>query len=270
MRMAVYETGHQIADTVAGALARGFDAYLIDAKSPLPFSDVHMAYGILRGTGEIFKECKKTGQHWFNVDRGYFNPGHFDGYYRISHKGTQAKWHEGVPRKPGEFNLGPIGKRDGHVMICPPTEHVINFFGLKKRSGCLVETEWELDVTNQCLSLGYGVIVRKKESDTPINWDEIKAVITFNSSVGWEALRRGIPVLSNIHHSIIGSYYKETNLNKLIDNFYSMPDTRLELFEAMNAHQFKLDEIARGEAWPLIKHYLSGSAMTAEKLPAQM
>lgn len=238
-------TGHEIADTVSQSLIRGFGS----ANE----SDAFIGYGILRGMDKQFEKYN----HWFNVDRGYFNPGHFDGYYRISYKGTQAKWHDGISKKPGEFNLKPIVRREGYVLVCPPTEAVRQFYGIGNH------IEISPLIPRDCR-------IRNKGDTNPIDWDNIHAVITFNSSVGWEALRRGIPVLSDHNHSIIGSYYKETDLDKLIENFYSMPDTRLELFEAMNAHQFTLEQIARGEAWGLINHYLSGSATTHEKPPAPM
>lgn len=241
--MIVYKTGHQIADTVALA----FD------------QDVAIGYGILRGMDKKLRSHR----HWFNVDRGYFNPSHFDGYYRISYKGTQAKWHNGIPRKAGEFNLQPIVKRDGYILICPPTAAVCEFFGVD-------HDQWLQDAFRQLHGRDYRI--RDKANSIPIETHLAGAcaVITFNSSVGWEALRLGIPVLSDIEHSIVGSYFKETTLNILLDKFYLMDYPPLELFEAMNAHQFKLDDIAKGETWGIIRHYLYGLAGTAESPPAPM
>lgn len=257
MKIAIWKTGHPIADTVAEALAEGFDADIRNTSSAkyrqsITLYDACVAYGILRGCDDVFKAADRYGVPYFNVDRGYFNPGHYGGYYRISYKGTQARWYENIPRKPGNFRLKPITKRDGYILICPPTDHVKQFFGVD---------EWRWRITQP--SREPGPITRLKGDPAPIDWPNIKAVVTFNSSVGWEALRRGIPVLSDINHSIIGSFYKAKEFNQLIDNFYSMPDTRLELFEAMNAHQFTLDEIRAGRAWTLLNHYLSSSATIA-------
>src|SRR4051812_36204771 len=107
MKICVWKTGHEIADTVADALAEGLNGicFSTDSKKDCDFSafDAHVAYGILRGNAEVFRGCDKAGVPWFNVDRGYLNPSHYDGYYRISYRGTQASWHEGIPRKPVEI-----------------------------------------------------------------------------------------------------------------------------------------------------------------------
>lgn len=247
MRIAIGRTGHEIADTIAEALIKGF--------GHSSNADVFIGYGILRGMDEQFKRYK----HWFNVDRGYFNPGHYDGYYRISYRGTQAIWHEGIPRKP--INIELYNKRKlwekknweskkEYILICPPTEPVCKFFN--------IQGSWINNVVRQLRGRSYKI--RKKGDSQPINWDAISAVITFNSSIGWQALQRGIPVISDPNHSIVGSFYKHHHL--LTYNLQEMPDNHLELFEAMNAHQFTLEEIRQGNAWDLISHYLKYSSDT--------
>jgi hypothetical protein len=281
MKIAVWKTGHEIADTVADALAEGLNGKVYSASDCrlLPIADYHIGYGILRGVADIFRmaDKEKIPVTWFNVDRGYFNPSHYDGYYRISYRGTQAKWHDGIPRKPWSGNLEPWRGFNSTkpVLLCPPTEHVAKFFRLKYNADKLAATDWEHEHLQNAFKRGQGVTVRQKGSTAPIQWDEYSAVITFNSSVGWQALQKGIPVISDPQHSIIGSHYKHYGLNSLTDFSQYMVDTRLELFEAMNAHQFTLDEIKRGEAWPLIIHYLqnhtkSSSAMTPANPSAPM
>lgn len=230
----VYRTGHPIADTVA------------DALDTLPRGDYAIGYGILRGMAEKLR----SHEHWFNIDRGYFNPGHFDGYYRISYKGTQARFND--LRKPWEGELKPWRfDYSKPVLACPPTAAVNQFFGLG---------EWKP-------SLPDNHMIRRKGDAGQINWDDYSAVITFNSSVGWQALQRGIPCLSDPAHSIIGSHYRIDNLEKLTSFLQVMPDSRRELFSCMNAHQFTLKEIKQGKAWPLISRYLSDTTI-GKPLPA--
>lgn len=270
MKIAVYDTGHEIADTVAKALFNGLGGTLVSGQIPFPFADVHIGYGILRGNGELFKECEKQGNHWFELDRGYINPGHYAGYYRISYRGTQAKWHEGIPRKPIDIKIEPWRGCDDTkpILVCPPTKEVGAFFYPNSRNDWDL---WWLYYTTAATLHGRDCVVRHKGDAIPINWDDYSAVVTFNSSVGWQALQRGIPVLSDPHHSIIGTYYASkgvTNLQSLTDILSNSPDTRLELFEAMAAHQFTLQEIREGKAWELLKHYLSGSGTIPVK-PSQ-
>ena len=241
-KIAVYDTGHEIADTVAQSLLGGLpDSLLIEAKTPLPFADAHIAYGILRGTAEIFK----LAEHWLNVDRGYFNPGHFDGYYRISYKGTQAKYDPAFSiAKEFEGEFDSIRTDGKYIMICPPTQYVCDFFNIDLQ-------DWLRKAQSKVVD-GW---VRWKDDKFEIPWDKLKAVITFNSSVGWEAIRRGIPCLSNTQHSVVGSYYNTNFLDEVIEMFNTMP--RKPLFDFMRSHQFTLKEIEQGQACQLINHYLS-------------
>src|ERR1051326_2634673 len=94
MNIAVWRTGHEIADRVAESLVKGLNGISLDCRyynmPSLPDGyDANIAYGILRDTGEVFKASEEDGKPWFNVDRGYFKPSHYDGYYRISCRGTQ-------------------------------------------------------------------------------------------------------------------------------------------------------------------------------------
>lgn len=275
MKIAVWKTGHPIADTVADALFRGIrisnpdptcifntQNYFIDSY------DCRMAYGILRGTTEVFRESDASDKPWFHLDRGYTNPGHFDGNYRISYKGTQAIWHEGAPRKPIDINLEPQRFSGKRVMICPPSQDVCEFFGIDY-------TTWTYWAGYKASSFFVPCFTRHKGETEPIEWDEIRAVITFNSSVGWEAVRRGIPCLSDVNHSTVGSFYGETVTENLFEKFYILD--RMKLFEFMSAHQFTLEEIRWGDAWGLIQYYLSryssggmpGKPWRAMSLPTQ-
>lgn len=261
MRIAIWKTGHEIADTVAQSLEEGFDekARILSYDcsewcSKIDEStDCHIAYGILRGTRNIFKQ---SGKPWFNIDRGYFNPSHFDGYYRISHKGTQVKYDRAFPiTKEFEGKLEPVRKYDKSkpVLVCPPTDAVCYFFGFKWWNPEKIEQKF---------------IIRPKGDPKPINWNEISAVMTFNSSLGWEALKRGIPCLSDTQHSVVGSYYNTKSIDEAIEMINTRP--RKPLFDFMRSHQFTLAEISRGDAWDLINHYACMSDGTHARQSAQM
>lgn len=258
MRICVWKTGHGIADTAAEAVAQGLGAEIAHTSQieRVEAYDVHIGYGILRGTAPVFARAASLGKPWFNLDRGYSNPGHFDGNYRISLNGTQARWHDGIPRKPWGGKLEPWRVYDTTkpILLCPPTMPVQQFFGINP---------WSPNVGN-IHDHNPNFTIRPKGSQNPIDWDAYRAVITFNSSVGWQALQRGIPVISDPEHSIIGSHYQFHGVDLLTQNLHDLTDTRMELFEAMNAAQFTLDEIKRGEAWSIINHYLSMSGLIAE------
>jgi hypothetical protein len=234
----------------------------------------------VRGAANVYRESERLGNgRWFNIDRGYSQASHFDGKYRISFQGTQAKWHEGIPRKPVDIKLEPWRTGGKYTLIIPPTEHVGEFF-LGWNLGHAWEggshyTKLESWIAEQKAKCAGPTIVRYKNDPMPISehLHHASAVITFNSSVGWQALQCGIPVLSDPNHSIVGSWAAskgKTDLQTLIENSHTMQDNRLELFEAMQAHQFTLAEIRQGRAWDLIKHYTATSDGIAEKpLPPQ-
>lgn len=250
MKLAIWHTGHQIADTVAAAFHECIDSPYIDSYSDLgnfgrdrvKEFDAHIGYGILRLQDQMFRQCDKQDKAWFNVDNGYFNPGHFDGYYRISYKGTQAKWNDAQLQKDIDFPLE--AWRDGNtVLICPPTEAVAAFYNVDKRA-------WLENATK----LESPYIIKEKDDGKLIPWDDLKGVITFNSSLGWQALQKGIPCISDPLHSIVGSYYSQNLIEYNFENVKTID--RLKLFRCMRAHQFTLAEIRQGDAWRLIEYYL--------------
>lgn len=229
--MRAYKTGHVIADTVS---------YLI---SDLPDGDYAIGYGILRGTAEHLRSYK----HWFNIDKGFWDSGHYNGNYRLSYKGTQPIYSgRAMLQEHTKIKIDPWRIDNGYTLIVPPTNHVCEFFGIDY-------TSWLINALR--ISINDDRRVRYKGDKTPIDWPNIGKVITFNSSIGWQALQRGITVISDKTHSIVGSFIDETNS---IDSI-----NRMELFSICAAHQFKLGE--KDKICRIINHYLSTSGMIAEK-----
>lgn len=253
MRISVWKTGHHIADTVADALMEGFDAECFDTRfdrdSNIRWDNAtQIAYGILRDTNIIFNRAES----WLNVDRGYFHPRHFNGYYRISHRGTQQTDLSKV--KPDydrleqlKLELKPWRGFDHSkpVLVIPPSEHVCRFFDLRHPTN----GKYEWTAYNRFHKKPYPII-RYKSDPTPINFDDYNYVLTFNSSVGWQAIQAGIPCVSDTTRSIVGSYYHNISLDELSEKQY---ETRQELFAIMSGLQFTLSEIRAGLAWKLVK-----------------
>lgn len=230
MRIAVWRTGHHIADTVASALHAGLDqSVLLDTshitRKAIESYDAHIGYGILRGMADVFRLCDVFDRKWFNVDRGYWHPGHFNGYYRVSRSGTQQT-HNWCKLDYARYDalgikLEPFITRDGCVLVCPPTEYVDAWLNPKWRNEGLIRDK-------QCTRLLDDDLAR------------CRMVKTFNSAVGWEALRRGIPVESDSVYSIVGAWQKKNgDINKTLD-------TRRELFAIMASMQWTLQEIKSG------------------------
>lgn len=264
MKIAVWRTGHEIADTVAEAVCTGINcaptrfecsAVLLrpieDLKRINVFDecfadfDIHIGYGILRGMDEVFRACGNARKPWFNIDKGYWKPGHFGGYYRISLRGTQQTFGLGKLKPDHErwdklgFEVLPPVERPEWELYCPPTDYVRAFFNLPK----------DYHSIGRVWTGG----VRTKAMEYPLHHDLDRStkVHTFNSSVGWEALRQGIPVMSDPTHSIVGAYQK-----MLDKSIHDDSNARRELFALMAGLQLSLSEIKSGALWPLLQNLL--------------
>lgn len=271
MKIAVWHSTHEISDTVCKAIKEGLpEADLIWAvpenyMTMMKKYDLHIGYGILRGVGEIFKRAESFGIPYIELDKGYFKPSHYDGYYRISLCGTQQTI--GLDKLEPDYerwdalnvDILPSTKRVLLPLVCGPTQYVESFFNPMRHSW------WERQRFSNIDLVG-NYINRPKECERPLqdDLDKCSKVITFNSSVGWEALRQGIPVTSDPTHSIVGAY------QKLVDKpLCSSYDERRKLFAIMASLQLTLSEIRNGLLWPLLQKLLSQYKSTSATIAAK-
>lgn len=248
MKIAVWRTGHEIADTIAEAVYEGLKecgvSVVVAEGGTEAIGDMAIGYGILRNMDKVFRSYQEAKKPWFNIDRGYWKPGHYDGYYRVSLRGTQQT--TGLDKLKPDYErwdalgleiLPVVEKRCGNL-VCPPTPKVDKFFKV---------SPWFIESDNTDLW-------RFKDCERPLqkDLDNVAKVITFNSSVGWEALRQGIPVISDPTHSIVGAY------QKMLDKDLSKDSKcRRDLFALMAGLQLRLDEIKSGALWPLLQTLLT-------------
>jgi hypothetical protein len=249
MKIAIIETDHAISQTICRSIAEvcGFDLFNVSNAPNLLKYDCVLAYGILRGTADVLR----SHQHWFEIDKGLWGAGHYDGLYRLSYRATQPIYGPVLGHDRPSSDMDGLGTKSGYTLICPPTEAVCKFFGIDGE-------KWENDRVDYYEHQWAHWNVRHKGNQSPIEWDKVGELVTFNSSLGFEALKRGIPVESNPTHSTIGSYYK----NALHPNLS-------ELLSFAEHHHFKLGD--KEGICRIINHYLSStSAMTPEKPLPQM
>ncbi len=267
MKIAVWHTGHEIADTVSDYCYKSLPAStrLLTSnlsEEPIKGHDIHIGYGILRGMNDVFRMAQTNGKPWFNIDKGYIGSGHFDGYYRISLRGTQhtqTSWLHFIDRERLNglcVNFEPWrGMEYGKpVLICPPQPDTAAFFGID-------HDKWLNDAVKSCC--GRKHVVRRK-GDHSILMDSIlgsSMVVTFNSSVAWEAMRLGVPSMSDLRHSFLGHVSCEINVADLV-NWQKLH--RVDLFAAMAGLQLTLQEMRDGKLWQLMNRLMSGSDGTAE------
>jgi len=266
MKICVWKTGHEIADTIARVAHESLPGSILKQTSDvseraIDEAEIHICYGILRGADQVFRLAEKAGKPWFNIDKGYWKPGHYEGYYRVSLRGTQQTF--GFDRLEPDYDRwdetdqiiwerAPTFYR--HIkLVCPPTDYVRDFY---------YQDRWEIFNAGNTPDYFYRTKLCNRLLNDDLN--RSKEVITFNSSVGWEALRQGIPVTSDPTHSIVGAY------QKLIDKPLHLDfNERRKLFAIMASLQLTLSEMRSGQLWPLLQKLLgSTSDMTgAKQLP---
>ncbi len=281
MKIAVWSTGHSIADTVARAveqcfrtekigsgLIRSFGKSLADCATlyntvetlgedfsgNLPEADIHIGYGILRGMADVFRKADESGKPWFNIDRGYWGANHFDGHYRISLRGTQQTKLIGLEPDYKRFDKLDIqlsnAKLGDTVIICPPTEYVKGFFN------DIDDDKWIKRALDHIKQLGYSKYrIRTKENSLhDAESDDFPVCglnYTFNCSLGWKWLARGIPCISDPEHSIVGAYQKTVDIP-----LHSSYEERRKLFALMASLQMTLEEMREGRLWTLMDQLL--------------
>lgn len=281
MKICVWRTGHEIAAMVAVALDAAMkrsqkddkDIQTIGWADTQHFSqgyfdlyDLHIGYGILRGMDEVFRACQKANKPFIHIDKGYWKPGHYNGYYRVSLNGTQQI--TGLDKLKPDYErwdaLGieidePVNNQNEFSLICPPTVYVANFFGITD------EEDWKYGIVQDFVDADEKFFVRYKGDEHPIDYKNLKRLITFNSSVGWEALRQGIPVISDPTHSIIGAYvtqFSKDGDNSFASRIHKDVNMRRDLFALMAGLQLTLEEMRSGLLWPLIQTLLSSTSDT--------
>jgi hypothetical protein len=255
----IWHTGHQINETVTEAFYHGA---LKLSSTDEGYSYKHtgfwngkatpsISYGILRGTGDIFNKCRLLvpRTEWWEIDRGYFKPNHFEGYYRISLNGIRATYCKSAsyeneiiaPDVPSDrldkldITLKPW--RGGkNILLCPPTDYIAEWEGIDV-------DEWVSSQVNKIKeATDRPIKIRKKADPLPLEHDLVDAhfVIGYQSNVVLDALRAGIPAFNT------DCYDVPLNLSH-IEGEYKFDRERL--FRFLSYCQFTLDEFRSGYAW---------------------
>jgi hypothetical protein len=235
-----YNTGHKNCDTVLQAFVAGSPAKMADCRVLRDGAAVF--YGILRGVGPLVHQALAAGRDWFYCDNGYFLPGHFDGYFRVTRGAYQ---YAGIAAPAWErwqrlgIEVAPWRENGRHIVVCPPGEAYCRHHGIDER-GWLADLLKALRVTTD-----RSVIVRHKRAKTTLQQDlhGAHALVTHQSAAALEALRSGIPVVVN---GSCAAAPLATPLSE-IDNPRRLE--RLEWFATLAGLQWTLEEFREGIMW---------------------
>lgn len=169
-----------------------------------PLGEVNLHYGILHGGEDLRQRVESEGKKLVHVDHAFFERtddlGSSNGYFRFS-LGSQANAFVDTveidaPRlvtlqKRGLMRLEPKKaiKKNRLIVYQPPSEYMKAHFKLPPD----FDNAWRANLRRKFP--GMMVLTYLKGAKNEDFWDNVAVVASFNSALGFEAMRRGIDVV---------------------------------------------------------------------------
>ena len=243
--MIVLQTNHSINITVTNSFAKGCGGKKTNISDYIHDNeDIIASYGILRGTGELFKKSK----NFYYIDHGYlgasnrtFNQGStiikdLDGYFRVVQNdfiGFKIKKFDN--KRLDKLNLNFKKKRTSgeYIILSEPSHYIKNFFNLNNWVDQTIDkikkhTDRKIFIHNKFSQIPLDLLLEKA-------W----AFVSFQSTAGFKAMLRGIPA----HFT----YKNLENINTIEEIEFGK--INLSVFSALSYNQWTLNEFQSGEAW---------------------
>ena len=217
-------------------------------------------FGILRGTGELIKECQRINHTYYHFDHAYYfkeqkhgkNSIFNERIYRLTKNGMMLTYIDKLDNTDKQrlikfkkhIEIKPWTKRGDYILVLPPSEHVNLWYDF---------TNWEKNTINKLKQYTQREIrIRKKNSKTPF-MEELKsawAVVTSQSTAAVDAILNGVPSFcDNMSFAIPVSH---TDLSYIETPFY--PDNREDWIDSLLSNQYTMSEIENGFAWNRLKN----------------
>lgn len=244
-KVCVFYTDHYVNQMVTQFLAKSqnltFD-HIEDYQSG--DQCIFASYGILRGTGDIFKKSK----NYIYIDHGYFNASarrfsenkitlisDLSGYFRLIHNDFyfRANYKNSDPTRFQKLgiNLKDLNQKGETIILSEPSEHILNFLNIPN---------WTQETLNKLENLtDRQIIVHNKFSEIPLKnlMENAFAFVSCQSTAGFMCISEGIP-----------AYFTHPSFGDL-SNIKNIEDRNLNhelLFKAANS-QWKLSEFFSDE-----------------------
>ena len=223
-------------------------------------------YGILAGSGEVYKWCERENKDFYYMDHSYFINGHeWPHWMRITKNGHAQTTLKDVPadryEKYFKKEIKPWNKSGKDILFVPPTFAIEDFFNIKDWITKTLETlhkytDRYVDVRekpyNPMITKGpHGETIkvdRPTDNKGPIDWSRYHAVVTFNSNTAIEALHNGVPVFCDSRASA-ATPISENNLEKIETPKYG---DRMSLFSSLAYSCWNIEEMSNGTAWKML------------------
>jgi hypothetical protein len=228
---------------VARALATGTGGRVLEVPPLAPVGEP-IAFFASPVMWPMLVEAQAKRIDFYYGDKGYFKR---DAYIRLTRNAYQHDGRgEASPDRFRRFDLPirPWRTTGRHIVVCPNSPAYFRLFGLNA-------DDWLQDVQDQLarttdrevhIRWKSDVRVRPLEADLVDAW----AVVVFSSNAAVDALLAGVPVFVLAPFCAAARMGLST-LASIEVPFY--PDDRESFAWNLAAHQWTLEEIARGEAW---------------------
>ena len=232
----------------------------------LPKENLTM-YGILAGSGEVYKWCEKEKRDFYFMDHGYFSYAHDYPYWlRITKNGhCQTKLFNRPSDRYEKYfkqDIKPWSKKGSKILILPPTNAISDFFSvtdwLENTLKILREnTDRELVIRDKPYNPGVAkdhvgatikVDLPTNKTSGPIDWSQYFACVTYNSNTMIESFTNGVPVFRD-PNNCGATPIAETNFTKIETPIYG---DRISLFSSLAYNNFNMEEMRNGTAWSLL------------------
>ena len=243
----------------------GNNVYQFRDLTALPEEDLTM-YGILAGSGEVYKWCQKEQRDFYFMDHGYFTNCHDAPHWlRITRNAhcqnkitsTKTDRYERYFKR----DIKPWNKDGKSILVLPPTNAISNFFQvtdwldntlniLRANTDRPIEVrEKPYNPTIEIDHVGATVKVdRPTNHQGKIDWSKYFATVTYNSNTLVESLTNGVPVLCD-PINCAAAPISETDFTKIETPKYG---DRVELFSSLAYNNWNLEEMSNGTAWSMI------------------
>lgn len=238
----VYVTDHQHSQVVSKAFATGCAGQLVP---PIKlFDDDAVCYGILRGCGDVIKQCQWVGRTFFHIDHGYFQRGHYDGYYRVTRNAFQCS---GLGNRPSDrldklnVDMKPWRKDGDHIVVIPLTGAFGAFLGIDP-------DKWVQAVVSEIARYTDRPVIVKSKDGAPLR-DALRnahCLVTHSSNAAVDALLEGLPVVT------LGPSACHPLSTQLPQIEFPVYGDRRQWAQNLAYGQFTLDEMRSGMAWEIL------------------
>lgn len=223
-------------------------------------------YGILAGSGEVYKWCQKENRDFYFMDHGYFNNAHDHPHWlritknkhcqNVLHLRSSDRYEKYFKRE-----LRTWQKTGKKILVLPPTNAIANFFGvenwLDETLKILTEnTDREIVIREKPYNPTIAVdhvgatvkIDRPTNHQGEIQWQDYFATVTYNSNTAIASLSAGVPVFCDATNSAAAPI-SETNFSKIETPKY---EDRIALFSSLAYNNFNHEEMLNGTAWRIL------------------